>query len=45
MEEVVKKKMKEVNKEKKIKGTCVEEKKRRKKKRKKKEICIKNKIK
>ena len=30
MEEVVKKKMKEVNKEKKIKGTCVEEKKRRK---------------
>ena len=32
MEEVVRKKMKEGNKEKKIKGTCVEEKKRRKKK-------------
>ena len=32
MEEVVRKKMKEGNKEKKIKGTCVEENKRRKKK-------------
>ena len=42
MEEVVGKKMKEGNKEKKIKGTCMEEKKRGKKK---KEIWIKNKIK
>ena len=45
MEEVVRKNMKEGNKEKKIKGTCVEEKKRGKKKKKKKEIWIKNKIK
>ena len=46
MEEVVGKKMKEGNKEKKIKGMCVKEKKRGKKKGKKtKEIWIKNKIK
>ena len=43
MEEVVGKKMKEGNKEKKIKGLCVEEKKRGKKREK--EIWIKNKIK